>query len=76
MTRSPVDPALRQVPCPACGQPAVFAPANRWRPFCSERCRLGDLGAWASERYRVPASAAPDTDDAGPPAAATPPLGD
>lgn len=43
----------RQVPCPHCGQPSLFAPANRWRPFCSERCRAIDLGAWASEQYRV-----------------------
>jgi endogenous inhibitor of DNA gyrase (YacG/DUF329 family) len=41
------------VPCPRCGQPAAFSPANKWRPFCSERCRLIDLGLWASERYRV-----------------------
>ena len=39
--------------CPACGKPAVFAESNRWRPFCSERCRTTDLGAWASERYRI-----------------------
>jgi endogenous inhibitor of DNA gyrase (YacG/DUF329 family) len=32
----------------------VFAPSNPWRPFCSERCRGADLGAWASESYRVP----------------------
>jgi endogenous inhibitor of DNA gyrase (YacG/DUF329 family) len=32
----------------------VFAPQNRWRPFCSERCRVIDLGAWANEEYRVP----------------------
>ena len=43
----------RVVPCPRCGQQAVFAPANRWRPFCSERCATIDLGAWASEAYRV-----------------------
>ncbi|HET7526414.1 MAG TPA: DNA gyrase inhibitor YacG [Burkholderiaceae bacterium] len=43
----------RQVPCPTCGRPSAFAPANRWRPFCSERCRSIDLGAWASERFRV-----------------------
>ena len=28
--------------------------ASRWRPFCSERCRTIDLGAWAAEAYRVP----------------------
>lgn len=46
----------RRVPCPACGGPSVFAPENRWRPFCSERCKLHDLGAWASERFRMQAS--------------------
>lgn len=54
----------RLVRCPTCGQQAVFAPENRWRPFCSERCRGVDLGAWASERYRVGA-AQPDPDDVG-----------
>jgi endogenous inhibitor of DNA gyrase (YacG/DUF329 family) len=44
----------REVPCPACGKPALFGPGNRWRPFCSERCRLTDLGGWASESYRIP----------------------
>jgi len=46
--------SARSVPCPTCGRPALFAAANRWRPFCSERCRQADLGAWASERFRVP----------------------
>ena len=46
---------MKQVPCPRCGQPAVFSAANKWRPFCSERCKLVDLGQWANERYRVPA---------------------
>jgi endogenous inhibitor of DNA gyrase (YacG/DUF329 family) len=41
------------VACPRCGAPALFAPENAWRPFCSERCRLIDLGNWASENYRV-----------------------
>jgi uncharacterized protein len=45
--------SLRVVPCPRCGRPAVFAATNRWRPFCSERCAAVDLGAWASEAYRV-----------------------
>ena len=31
-----------------------MGPDNKWRPFCSERCRIIDLGAWASESYRVP----------------------
>jgi uncharacterized protein len=32
----------------------LYAPSNPWRPFCSERCRVTDLGGWASESYRVP----------------------
>lgn len=44
----------RLVPCPSCGKPASFSAENRWRPFCSERCRLTDLGGWASEKYRIP----------------------
>jgi endogenous inhibitor of DNA gyrase (YacG/DUF329 family) len=47
-------PAVRQVQCPACGKPAAFTAENRWRPFCSERCKMLDLGDWANERYRVP----------------------
>jgi hypothetical protein len=50
----------RKVPCPTCGQPAVYAPFNPFRPFCSERCRLMDLGAWASEAYRIAAKSAAD----------------
>jgi endogenous inhibitor of DNA gyrase (YacG/DUF329 family) len=50
------------VPCPRCGAAAAFSPSNRWRPFCSERCKLIDLGDWASERYRVPDESVADDD--------------
>ncbi len=46
--------AIRQVPCPRCGKLSEYRPENRSRPFCSERCRLIDLGNWASESYRMP----------------------
>ena len=46
----------RTVRCPACGGPSLFAPENTFRPFCSERCKLHDLGAWANESFRVEAS--------------------
>ena len=46
--------AARRVACPGCGKPVEYSPENPWRPFCSERCRLTDLGAWASESYRIP----------------------
>ncbi len=50
----------RRVPCPTCQRQALYDPGNRWRPFCSERCRSADLGAWASEQFRVAADTAPD----------------
>ncbi|MBR9829898.1 MAG: DNA gyrase inhibitor YacG [Oceanospirillales bacterium] len=43
------------VKCPQCSQPAAYAESNPFRPFCSERCRLIDLGEWASEGYQIAA---------------------
>ncbi|TSE21361.1 DNA gyrase inhibitor YacG [Tepidimonas alkaliphilus] len=57
----------RTVRCPACGQPARYAPDNPWRPFCSARCKQVDLGAWASEAYRVPDPTPPAPDPEAPP---------
>lgn len=39
--------------CPICKKPTDISKNNRFRPFCSERCRLVDLGTWASGDYRV-----------------------
>jgi len=44
---------VKQVPCPRCGRRVPYSPENKWRPFCSERCKMIDLGAWAAEDYRV-----------------------
>jgi len=55
---------VRQVLCPNCGARVAWIPANRYRPFCSERCRLVDLGAWATEQYRVPGPGAEPGDNA------------
>lgn len=38
----------RILKCPTCGKGAKWTPRNPFRPFCSERCKLIDLGAWAS----------------------------
>ena len=43
------------VACPTCSVAVRWTADNRWRPFCSERCKLIDLGQWAAEKYRVPA---------------------
>lgn len=56
----------RRVPCPTCRQPALFSASNPWRPFCSERCRGIDFGAWATEDYRVRAVESPDEPPADP----------
>ncbi|QIL81443.1 DNA gyrase inhibitor YacG [Diaphorobacter sp. HDW4A] len=52
--------APKQVKCPTCGGPSLYSPANRFRPFCSERCKMIDLGAWGNEDFRVPAEAPPE----------------
>lgn len=50
--------------CPQCRRPVVWE-GNEFRPFCSERCRLIDLGAWADESYRIAANRLdPESDDA------------
>ena len=54
--------ATRVVACPQCGRPVEWTEASRFRPFCSERCKTIDLGAWAAEHYRVPAVEAPEVD--------------
>lgn len=46
------------VPCPTCGKPVTWVPESRWRPFCSERCRLIDLGEWFEEQHRIPGETA------------------
>ncbi len=48
------------VRCPNCGGDSIYSPSNVYRPFCSERCKNADLGAWASESFRVPTEAPPE----------------
>jgi len=45
--------------CPQCGETVRLARDNPWRPFCSERCRLIDLGEWLEGGRSIP------TDEAG-----------
>lgn len=44
--------------CPQCRRETIWED-NPWRPFCSERCKMIDLGRWASEEYRVPTTETP-----------------
>ena len=43
----------RKVRCPQCGKVSEYRLENPARPFCSSRCKLIDLGAWAEERYAI-----------------------
>ena len=52
---------MKKIKCPQCGGPSIWNEQNRSRPFCSDRCKLIDLGAWASEEYQIPES--PSVDD-------------
>jgi endogenous inhibitor of DNA gyrase (YacG/DUF329 family) len=44
----------RKVHCPQCNAVIVWSTDNPYRPFCSERCKLIDLGQWATGAYRIP----------------------
>lgn len=43
------------VKCPTCQTPVIWNEESKYRPFCSQRCRLIDLGEWAQEKYTVAA---------------------
>jgi endogenous inhibitor of DNA gyrase (YacG/DUF329 family) len=49
-------------PCPICGKPAI----QKFRPFCSERCSLVDLGRWLGDGYRIPTAESPKDAPAAP----------
>lgn len=56
------------VDCPTCGKKVKWTEASAFRPFCSERCKQIDLGAWAEEKYVIPAvNPADEPDDDGNP---------
>lgn len=42
------------VKCPICKRPVAWTDEQRFKPFCSERCKLIDLGEWAMEEKRIP----------------------
>lgn len=48
------------VNCPTCSKKVEWTEANKFRPFCSLRCKQIDLGAWAEEKYVIPAVTPPE----------------
>ena len=51
------------VKCPTCRRPVEWSEQSAYRPFCSERCRLIDLGAWLTEQRAIPGEPAPVEDN-------------
>jgi uncharacterized protein len=43
-----------KIKCPTCGEKDTWRPENEFRPFCSSRCKLIDLGEWANESRKIP----------------------
>ena len=57
-------PQAKQVACPTCKKLVTYDINNPFRPFCSQRCKMIDLGDWANENYRIPDNKPPElTDD-------------
>ena len=57
-----------RIACPTCKRPIEWNEKFPWRPFCSERCKLVDLGNWLDGAYRIPTAERPEDveDDVGP----------
>lgn len=51
------------VKCPTCKKEVEWITTSTFRPFCSKRCRLIDLGEWASEKHAIPADPIPSTEE-------------
>lgn len=62
LTMSKVE--QQTISCPTCRKKSTLDPKNTYRPFCSERCKLIDLGGWANEDYKIPTNEpAPSMED-------------
>lgn len=53
------------VNCPTCQTLVEWSEKSPARPFCSERCKLIDLGEWANEEKNIPGDPAPVANDSG-----------
>ena len=54
---------MMYVKCPECGKKTEYSENNEYRPFCSSRCQLLDLGAWASESHKIAGEELVDIDE-------------
>ena len=53
--------AAKRLPCPTCTREVVWNEQFPWRPFCSERCKLVDLGAWFANARGIPGESVDET---------------
>jgi uncharacterized protein len=53
------------VKCPTCRRPVQWSAESMYRPFCSDRCRLIDLGAWLTEQHKIPDEAGGEVEESG-----------
>ncbi|AZM96008.1 DNA gyrase inhibitor YacG [Vreelandella venusta] len=60
---TPANDSPIEVACPQCGKKVIWGPESTYRPFCSKRCQLLDLGAWAEESHRIAGESAMDEAD-------------
>lgn len=51
------------VKCPTCHKQVDWSKSSTFRPFCSDRCRLIDLGDWASEKHVIAEDSETDSED-------------
>ncbi len=59
----PANDTPFEVACPQCGKKVAWQAESLYRPFCSKRCQLLDLGAWAEESHRIRGESAMDEAD-------------
>jgi uncharacterized protein len=52
----------RSVKCPTCGKPVIWEAEQKFRPFCSERCKLIDLGEWVTAEKKIAGETALDVE--------------
>ncbi|GFD77738.1 hypothetical protein KUL118_06000 [Tenacibaculum sp. KUL118] len=52
--------SIMEVKCPICAKQVVWAPTSEYRPFCSKKCQLIDLGEWAAEDRKIAGKPAED----------------
>jgi len=55
--------SIGTVACPNCAKKIIWDSTSKYRPFCSERCKLIDLGEWADEGRTIPGEKISSTDD-------------